>query len=248
MVSLHAFEVNIERWSAWAPGLHSVDDWLGWSQTGGELSKDVSLPKLAFLPPLMRRRLSGVGKMALKVAYDCELENEEIRTIFSSRHGEANQTIPLLHDIVREEPVSPTKFSLSVHNTSSGLYSITAGRTAPTTALAARLDSFEMGFVEACSCIASGREDRVMLVYADAPLEPPFDVLVDYEPPFAGAFVLSAKSLGIGCSLSMSPRGERKEVSTQPHALAFMKFFLTPEHEPLELVTDRLCWTWSKSA
>lgn len=241
-------QVNIERWSAWAPGLESAQDWIRWSQSGVDLPKQESPPDLKFLPSLMRRRLSAVGKMALKVAYDCAAEKEGLRTIFSSRHGEANQTISLLNDIVRGEPMSPTKFSLSVHNTSSGLYTITAGVTAPATAIAARLDTFEMGFVEACSCIAAGREEKVMLVYADTPLQPPFDVLVDYEPPFAAAFVLSAPTTPGSLLLSMTGREEGSEISKVPHFLAFMKFFLGPSQDPLHLVTDRLRWTWAKDA
>ena len=196
----------------------------------------------------MRRRLSTVGKMALKVAYDCQVEKEGLRTIFASRHGEANQTISLLKEIVKKEPMSPTKFSLSVHNTSAGLYTITAGVTASATAIAARLDTFEMGFVEACSCLAAGREKRVMLVYADTPLEPPFDMLVDYEPPFAGAFVLGAGATPDSLLLSMAGREEKSEITKVPHFLAFMKFLLQPNHKPIELVTDRLRWTWARDA
>ena len=184
--------------------------------------------------------------MALKVAYDCEVADSEIRTVFSSRHGEANGTIPLLEDIVRGEALSPTKFSLSVHNTASGLYSITAENRSPATAVAARGDSFEMGFVEAATAIATGREKRVLVVYVDVPLKPPFDVLVEYEPPFAGAFVLGAQPTPDSVTLSMRAREEGEEMSRSPHFLAFMKFLLCSEQKGLVLSTDRLTWTWRR--
>ena len=182
--------------------------------------------------------------MALQVAYDCGVAEQEIRTVFSSRHGEANQTIPLLTDIVHENALSPTKFSLSVHNTASGLYTITAKNTSPSTAVAARLDTFEVGFVEAASAIAAGREERVLVVYSDVPLQPPFDVLVDYEPPVATAFLLSAHPTDLAISLEMKPRDD-DQVTKKPHAPAFLKFLLKPGHEPLKLTTDRLTWTWT---
>lgn len=244
---MRALNVNIQRWSAWSPGVESAEDWRHWSRSGAELPVEGKMPSLKFLPAMLRRRLSPTGKMALKVAYDCGVDKEPIRTVFSSRHGEANQTIPLLHDIVRQEPVSPTKFSLSVHNTASGLYTITAKNTAPATAIAARLDTFEVGFLEAAAILATGREERVLVVYSDAPLKPPFDVLVDYEPPVAGAFLLSARPTDLILSLSMRPRGQ-EGVSKGPHFLAFMRLLLNPDHQPLELTTDRLTWTWARNA
>lgn len=241
---LTTLNIHLERWSAWAPGLESENRWREWAENPFELDKEVSYPKVKFLPPMMRRRLSEVGKMALHVAYDCH-RDEQLRTVFASRHGEANQTVSILKDIVSNQPVSPTKFSLSVHNTSSGLYTISSENTAPATAIAARLDSFEMGFVEAHGCLASKRESRVMLVYVDAPLKPPFDVLVDYEPPFAGAFILSAGPTENPLLLTLQPR-EGEEVSSSVHCLSFMQFLLNDDPEPLQFVTDRLKWTWSK--
>ena len=243
---MQSFELNIERWSAWSPGVETKGDWLEWSRSGQELPVEGKMPSLKFLPSLLRRRLSPTGKMALKVAYDCEVDKDPIRTVFSSRHGEANQTIPLLTDIVNAEPMSPTKFSLSVHNTASGLYTITAENRSPATAIAARLDSFEMGFVEAAAMLMAGREDRVLLVYADAPLKPPFEVLVDYEPPVSGAFVLTTAPTDTTLTLTMEPRAQR-EISKEAHFPRFMRFLLDADHEDIEFVTDRLLWTWKRS-
>ncbi len=239
-------DLNIERWSAWAPGLETEDDWRAWARGEKVLTDDFAYPKLTVLPSLMRRRLSSLGKIALKVAYDCRTEGESLRTIFSSRHGEANQTVGLLGDITGGEPVSPTKFSLSVHNTGSGLFTITSQNTAPSTAVAARLDSFEMGCVEAHGALATGREERVMMVFADTPLEPPFDILVDYEPPFAAGFLLSSKPGSHSLRLTMAVREEGEELSQTPHGLSFMRFLLQPDSPDLRLVTDRLAWTWSR--
>lgn len=237
--------IHIESWSAWSPGVETPDDWLAWSRSDQELPVEGKFPGLKFLPSLLRRRLSPTGKMALKVAYDLGVDQDDIRMIFTSRHGEANQTIPLLNDIVAEEEMSPTKFSLSVHNTASGLYTITAKNTSPATAIAARLDSFEMGFVEAVAMLKAKREDRVLVVYADAPLDPPFDVLVDYEPPAAGAFLLRAEPTDINLTLSMGPRDSRS-LTVGAHFPAFMKFLLNPQADPPSFVTDRLHWTWQR--
>lgn len=254
--------IHIERWSAWAPDIQTHEQWQQWATAGEPITPtpgttiptpgttaqphkkpEITYPKLTVLPSMMRRRLSNLGKIALKVCYDCHDSEHKLRTIFASRHGEANQTVAILADIIKREPVSPTKFSLSVHNTSSGLYTIASENTKASTAIAARLDSFEMGFVEAHALLASGREDKVLLVYADTPLDPPFDILVDYEPPFAAAFVLTARPSNISIALTMQPREKTLPVSTDPHGLSFMKFLHTDA--PLQQTTDRLTWTWS---
>jgi hypothetical protein len=103
-----------------------------------------------------------------------------------------------------------------------------------------------MGFVEAATAIASGREERVLMVYADAPLEPPFEVLVEYEPPLAGAFLLTSAVTDLSLALSMAPKGQGNRENS-PHFLQFMKFILDPDHKPLKLDTDRLTWTWTRS-
>lgn len=273
--------IHIERWSAWAPGIETHEQWQQWAadsrpitpaprpitpaprpitpnhpdagrpetsppQPAPHKQQDITYPKLTVLPAMMRRRLSNLGKIALKVCYDCHDSEHKLRTIFSSRHGEANQTVAILADIIKKEPVSPTKFSLSVHNTSSGLYTITSENTNASTAIAARLDSFEMGFVEAYGLLASGREDKVLLVYADTPLDPPFDILVDYEDPFAAAFVLTAQPSTTSLTLTMQPRDKAHPVSTEPHGLAFMKFLLCQSR--LQQTTDRLTWSWSHAS
>ena len=184
--------------------------------------------------------------MALKVAYDCGVTEEPVRTIFASRHGEANGTIPILQDIMEKSPVSPAKFSLSVHNSASGIYSISANNRTASTAVAAKLDTFEMGFVEAASALATGRVQKMLVVYSDAPLKPPFDVLVDYEPPFAGAFLLTAKPTPLALQLQMQGKKNEVESLSLSHTFAFMRFLLDEKQQSLAHTTDRLHWVWTR--
>ncbi|MGA7817396.1 beta-ketoacyl synthase chain length factor, partial [Caballeronia sp.] len=83
---------------------------------------------IGFIEPMVRRRLSSLSRIALKVAHDCvghqrhqhdqdNLHDERgVRIVFASRHGELRRTTEILRAIGEEEAVSPTSFSLSVLN------------------------------------------------------------------------------------------------------------------------------------
>ena len=51
----------------------------------------------------------------------------EVRTVFASRHGSINESIDLIETVARSQPISPAKFSHTVHNAQAGLFSIAAG-------------------------------------------------------------------------------------------------------------------------
>ena len=49
-----------------------------------------------------------------------------MRTVFASRHGSINESIELIECVARGQPLSPAKFSHTVHNAQAGLFSIAA--------------------------------------------------------------------------------------------------------------------------
>ena len=79
-----------------------------WSATAAAVAADIS-----FIEPIVRRRLSSLSRIALKVAHDCVAERDRVRVVFASRHGELRRTTDILRAISAGEPVSPTAFSLS---------------------------------------------------------------------------------------------------------------------------------------
>ena len=89
----------------------------------GEISEDLARYKkefdLAKIPPLQRRRLSSAAKCAFSLLSSFESINMPV--IFSSYEGEINRCFELETALAKAEPVSPTSFSLSVHNAISSL-------------------------------------------------------------------------------------------------------------------------------
>lgn len=123
-----------------------------------------SKPDVSFVPPMERRRLTGVERAALSVAWKC-LEGhreENIPTVFSSRWGEIGTTVKLMRQMHDEGEMSPAGFSNSVHNAAPGHLSLLLKNTAPYTAIAAGEDSYAMGLLE-----ASTYPGKVLFVYAE---------------------------------------------------------------------------------
>ena len=129
--------VTIDGWSAWSPGIETRAAWEAWSRAPAPLAHE-GAPNIAFIPPAVRRRCTRLTKMMLRAAFDAcgEALRSDVRTVFASRHGAIHVAVDILASITSGEPVSPMKFSHSVHNAQAGLYSIAAGNRCASSSLA----------------------------------------------------------------------------------------------------------------
>lgn len=136
-----------------------------WKATAEDPKPDVS-----FVPPMERRRLTGVERAALSVAHRAleqfrqsgDSDGRPIPVVFASRWGEIGTTVKLMLQMHAEGEMSPAGFSNSVHNATPGHLSLLTKNTAPYTAIAAGPDSYDMGLLE-----ASTYPGRVLFVYAE---------------------------------------------------------------------------------
>lgn len=128
-------------------------------------------PKLDFIPAMQRRRLSPFAKIALHVANKtAEYTEENLPIIFSSRHGDLHKTSTLLADLSTETPLSPTAFSLSVHNAIPSLYSILTNNKQALNAISAGKDTFFVSLVDAYARLTSGLAESILFIHADQQL------------------------------------------------------------------------------
>lgn len=141
-----------------------VAAWAVWKRTAD------TAPDIGFVEPMLRRRLGPLARMALDVATRCLGERTGIPMVFASRHGELERTLGLLRELAAAGPLSPTAFSLSVHNAAAGVLSIARQDMAASTAIAAGEASFGQALIEAASRLAASPEKPVLMVYADDPI------------------------------------------------------------------------------
>lgn len=242
---MNSLVATLEYWSAWAPGIETPSAWRLWAQ--GSLAIDhEGAPDVGFLPAMFRRRLSRLSRMALRVTHDCLPEPPPaMRTIFCSRHGELERTTELLNAIVAGESLSPTAFSMSVHNTASGLHSIANQDKSPSSAIASGTDTLESAFMDAAAFLRTHDASKVMLVVADDILPGPFtDLTEESPPPYAAAFLLSNRESISQLSLGFDSGAADTEIPNEPHTLAVLRFLIN-KNKQLTLRSDRLVWTWT---
>lgn len=185
------FSFNIKDWAIVCNKKLTVDDWkkgeVFWQANAAHF-ESVS-PELAFLPAIKRRRLSPSARLFFESAWQLLSENKNIPVVYASSNGEISRNFALWHSLLKDGDISPTSFSLSVHNALIGQWSELGRVKAETTALTALQDNLEIALLEAYLLLNDGA-DRVLVVVAESPLDAQYNVSPIYRQPFSYALSL----------------------------------------------------------
>lgn len=216
---------RIEHWAAWAPGLVNEAAWRDWFAAPAQPIGDAA-PTLADMPSMMRRRIEPLGRVALQSAYWAQGEQPTGPVVLASRWGEMARSVSLLEQLAAAQPLSPTSFSLSVHNAISALYSIARKDTGNYLAVSAGEHSVEAAFTEALGLLADGAE-RVLVVYFDAALP---DCYEAFRPAGQMQFSHAWAALLTGCSHGgfslAAEQGPAMPTSAMPPGIRPLEFLL----------------------
>jgi len=233
---------NIAQWRAWAPGLETADDWRQWSLNPSRVESGDAAPDVSFLPAMQRRRLSRLARMAFSVGWPLAEGHEQLPLVFVSRHGETPRTFDILSDLAASQPLSPTQFSLSVHNAVIGLWSIMRGETSEMTALAAAGDGLEHGIFEAGALLAEGAPAVLLIVTEEQPPEAYATWIDDVPFPYAVGLLLTP---GTQWQLSLSSGDDSQPRAEWPHALNLLRLLLSDQTTCQHSWKNRL-WYWQR--
>ncbi|MDH1258996.1 MULTISPECIES: beta-ketoacyl synthase chain length factor [Pseudomonas] len=234
---------NIAQWRAWAPGLDSVDAWQAWSRQPVVLQSSDAAPDVSFLPAMQRRRLSRLARMAFSVGWPLAEGRDHLPLVFVSRHGETPRTFEILRDLATEQPLSPTQFSLSVHNAIIGLWSITRGETSEMTALAAAGDGLEHGMLEAAALLDEGAPAVLLVITEEQPPEAYSQWVDDVPFPYALGLLLTP---GTDWRLTLNSSTETRSKAHWPHALNLLRTLLGQQPDCQHAWKNRV-WTWHRN-
>lgn len=245
-----SISLSVRNWSAWAPGLADKDAWRNWAHGKAQITGGVD-PDVKFVAPMMRRRLSGLSRMAFRAAADCvEGSDTSPVFVFCSRYGEFGRSFGILEGLSDGEPVSAAAFSMSVHNTSTSLYAIETKDQSASTAIAGGEATLEAGFIEAWSLLVNDAAKSVLLIYHDEKLPDLYeDQTTTVESSAAIAMLLclpEGDNHGIDLSLDWAGRDEGQFVedpAVDP-ALQVLKLIIEGRGT-FVLESDRLVWKWS---
>jgi Beta-ketoacyl synthase, N-terminal domain len=226
----------LKAWAVWPP-LTSLSD----VEIEGRQDK-----LLAFVPNNLKRRLSPLAKTVFCAVSQCGNNNGSIPVVFSSTHGELARSLAMIKVMETGEEISPTAFSLSVHNAIAGLFSIVYGNTSEVTVLAPGEDGIASAFLEALGMLKEGIPE-VLIVFYDEPLPDfypaePFQLSTDIS--CAVALKIGKNQGGMGVQFwSGEEYGNDGE---QPVQLPLLIQFLSDSGMQLKIKTPRQSWHWQK--
>lgn len=233
-------------------------NWSGLLASHGEVNSElpaqfskqaVSELDLSHLKPMQKRRLSKYAKMSLASIQNLAEEiNDKTELVFSSRHGDFHRTNELLTDLAREEPLSPTSFSLSVHNAVTGLYSIFNEFKGPITTVSAGNETFQSALIEAYIRLQNATCQQVLLVHVDQVLPEDYLIFADETQVDHCCVLLLKKGLenNLGQSITVGvSQTINAELSPKPAAVMFLNF-LHSEQALVEYSSRTKTWVFEK--
>jgi hypothetical protein len=216
--------------AAWAPGVETEEEWRSWGRAPCALPWD-GTAEGRFLPPMLRRRCTPLSKAMLHVAFAAcpEVERAHVRTVFASRHGENHESFPLFELVVTGQPLSPTRFTHTVHNAQAALYSIATGNRCAASAVAGERDTFGAGLLEALCHLEREPERPTLLVVGEVPVaEFAVDRIGEPLSSFAIALLLARGSAGVPIGyelLADDPPRDDGDGLAWPPALEFVRWW-----------------------
>jgi len=221
----------------------SVESCSAWTSDPRLSEASDTPPDAAGVPPMIRRRLSSLSKIALSIALEC-VEGQSVEySIFCSRHGELQRTTGLLQELAQGNELSPAAFSQSVHNSAAGLFSIILDCPSTSTSISAGADTFGYGLVEAATHLMLNPGEKVLLVAFD---EPPPDIFgtASPDPAYGVAFLFSDADGFPSLQLRLQPAADPTE-ATEPLALTFLRFWRSGSTAG-KAPTNRMIWEWKR--
>jgi hypothetical protein len=137
--------------------------------------------------------------------------SDNLPLIFASQHGDLAKTVQLIKDAALGDELSPTQFTLSVHNATTGLFGIATNNSAPTTTISAGHNTFVEGLIEA-SMQCTQEKTAVIYSYCDFDVPEEYREFEQRKPVRSISMVLDYKSsednkagLNITTNLSRKP-------------------------------------------
>lgn len=236
------YSINIVNWFALAPGLNSHQQWLTWAAQDSDVcSGDIA--KYQKIPMMAARRMSAPSRLAVESGLHLIEQTQPDAAIFISRHGELERTYKIVHNLAQQTDISPTDFAMSVHNTAAGLLTITAKQQLPITSLAAGIDGFQQGMLEAQAMLSGGAK-HILLIDFDGLVPHAYHAGMDTPPDdlcYAAGFILNA-----GEQLNCLQIKKNKSTTMQrlPQSLVFLKNWLNGTNQ-FVVQGVRHNWQWN---
>lgn len=225
-------KVYINNINVWLQGLDDASALTLWANGNLNLPKEFVPPKPQYYPKGQLRRLSPFSQVVLHCLDIPQALTQNLPLIFASQHGDLAKTVTLIKDAALGEYLSPTQFALSVHNATTGLFSIATNNTAPTTTISAGNNTFVEGLVEAsmqCQQDSQQGDKTIVYTYCDFNVPEEYRQFEACKPARCITMILSSTNKNNNlAAVHLSLNNQKingKEKSTADLSLDFIRHF-----------------------
>jgi hypothetical protein len=228
--------IYIEDVYIWLQGVDDPMQLLLWAHQKRSLPNQWIPPIPSYYPKNQLRRLSPFSRVILYALSNAQALTKNYPLVFASQHGDLEKTVALIKQSALGEDLSPTQFALSVHNATTGLFSIATHNTAPTTTISAGKNTFIEGCIEA-SMQCQQEEQSVIYTYCDFDIPKEYDSFSKRTPARCIRIVFSHKknkhSLAkLHLTLKEDNVKEKKEILLPE--LHFIRYFCLQSQKPIK--------------
>jgi len=236
------FSIRITDWSARAPGLDSREAWQSFAKTSFHITSDAPYEKLKNMSNLTARRLSSGSRLALDCALDITSHCQPDAFVFTCRHGELERNFRILTALAEEKMVSPTDFTMSVHNSAVGQLAIMLGAPTISTSISAGEDSFHQGIIEVIALLRNGFK-RILLVDYEGEIPHFYSSYTSFQWPY-GCALLIEDGHDIHCNATPFT-SELSPEFNPPQSLALLHYWLGQQRH-IDIDSQSMRWSWSR--
>lgn len=239
-------KVYLNNINVWLQGLDDTASLVLWANKKLNLPEEYTPPKPQYYPKGQLRRLSPFSKVILNSLDISQALTQNLPLIFASQHGDLAKTVNLIKDTALNEDLSPTQFALSVHNATTGLFSITTDNTAPTTTISAGKNTFVEGLVEAFMQCQQEKKS-VIYSYCDFDVPQEYYQFEERQPARCISMILSHTSDGKSDDLATIDfvlDNQKTHCAEQPPSdlsLQFIRKFYLQSDEVMRSKSYSLC-------
>ena len=224
-------KIYINSINVWLQGLEDTTMLTLWANDNLSLPKDFVPPKPQYYPKGQLRRLSPFSKVVLHCLDIPQALTQNLPLIFASQHGDLAKTVSLIKDAALGEDLSPTQFALSVHNATTGLFSIATANTAPTTTISAGNNTFVEGLIEA-SMQCQQENTSVIYTYCDFDVPQEYRQFEECNPARCITMILSNENDNLAAiNLTLNNQKVNSEESLSELSLHFIRNFYLQSNE-----------------
>lgn len=204
--------LSIKASSVLYRGLSSKVNLREWARKPIIFSDDLPFKKYEHIPMMQARRMSQSTGLACEVFLEILQQQKIDAAVFLSEHGELERSHKIIEALNANNNISPTDFSMSVHNVAAGLSTILSKQTIEISSISAGPDGLAHTLYEIIAFLESGVKNVILVAFDGGTPEFYYNYGVGHEPTYAVGFLFEK---GNDWQITIEAKDSEKQISGQ---------------------------------